>query len=293
MTTNTNNSVELRILIKDRPITNYYHNGKYFVEGRAGSNFELEVINKNPHKIEAILSVDGLSITDGKSAGQHSVGYLVEANSSIKIPGWKISDEKVASFEFTGKENSYSTGQTGSSVNNGVIGLMAFKDKNYRPVMAFTARPQILRSGISKSPSDIGDWLSGPIATCSVYGSSASDTSYNPMSMSEDYFFSASANGKKRGTKMKSLPSAQDQYQDIVAMNNLGTGFGTSKEFETKSVAFERGDLLAMSVIYYDNAKGLKARGIDVGRKSKTKHTAIEPQAFPTMNCPIPPNWKG
>ncbi len=59
------NNVELRLLIKGRPAQEFFHNGNTFLEGREGSNFEVEVINRNPFRIEAVISVDGLSVVDG------------------------------------------------------------------------------------------------------------------------------------------------------------------------------------------------------------------------------------
>jgi hypothetical protein len=56
-------------------------------------------------------------------------------------------------------------------------------------------------------------------------------------------------------------------------------------------VSFERGDLAAQIVVYYDNAQGLKARGIQVGRPSRLKY-AVEPQAFPGMGCTPPKDWR-
>lgn len=276
------NSIELRILVKGKPITNYFHNGKYFVEGRAGSNFEIEVVNKNPFKIEAVLSVDGLSITDGQSAGPQSSGYLVEANSSIRIPGWKVSDQKVAAFEFTGKNDSYATGQTGSSANNGVIGLMAFKDKNYRPIFQPSSFPIAYPKGARGmvfGTSDAADstWqMSQTLCSTTSVGSSSGNKGGSNIGMS------LRASGAKEPVRAEMMAS----------VNNLGTGFGEATEFKTKVTTFERGDMQAMMVMYYDNIRGLRNRGIDIKRVKKGSYTQ-EPQAFPSMNCPVPKDWKG
>jgi hypothetical protein len=42
------NNIEVRLLIKGKPITEYNHNGNLFVEGRHGSSYEIEIINRNP-----------------------------------------------------------------------------------------------------------------------------------------------------------------------------------------------------------------------------------------------------
>lgn len=255
------NNIELRVLVKGKPITNYLHNGKNFVEGRSGSAFEIEVHNRNPFKVEAVISVDGTSVIDGQVAGPQSPGYLIEANSSVRIPGWKVDNATAAAFEFTGKAQSYTTEMTGSSVNNGVIGVMAFKDRNYRPVQTTPMFRNIVPTkGIARG---VEAWNSTPVGASLMHS-----------------------------TDVVAMASSTNT-SDSDTWNNLGTGFGEATKFKTETVSFDRGDLQAVIAVYYDNARGLKARGIEVGRKSKTRHTAVEPQAFPAMNCPIPSGWKG
>lgn len=309
------NNVEFRVLIKGKPIVQYAHNGNFFVEGRAGSNFELEIINRNPFRIEAVISVDGLSVIDGKEAGVNSAGYLVEGNSTVKIPGWKVNESTIAAFEFTGKDGSYSTGVTGSSLNNGVIGVMAFKDKSYRPPLPVMRAVSPIFPGQSFSD----NWSGGGVYPQSagyhgfrgIVGASLS----NAVPMGAGSVHSSASNSSVVDTYKKALHAKPErrakglgfhQDGDITAtlssgditfedqsLNNLGTGFGEAQEFKTTTVQFERGDLQAMLVIYYDNARGLKARGIEVGRHSRTRHTATTPQAFPAMNCQPPAGWKG
>jgi hypothetical protein len=56
----------------------------------------------------------------------------------------------------------------------------------------------------------------------------------------------------------------------------LGTGFGDASTFETTTVDFERGDMIALFELFYDDAQGLKRRGIDVRRGAPAR-----PSAFP------------
>ena len=132
------NNVELSLLIKGRPITEYHHRGQVFVEGRDSSEYEVEIRNNSNVRIEAVLSVDGLSVIDGKPAGNQSSGYLIEANKSIRIPGWTLDNANVAKFAFAGKQESYATQMSGDSRNNGVIGVMAFSEKYTPPVYQYT-----------------------------------------------------------------------------------------------------------------------------------------------------------
>src|SRR5882672_1936234 len=101
------NLIELTILVNDKPVFEYPHQGQTFVEGRAGSEYEIEVCNRTPQKVEAIISVDGLSVIDGKPAGYNSQGYLVPSRTSVRIPGWVLNSQKVAKFAFSGMNASY------------------------------------------------------------------------------------------------------------------------------------------------------------------------------------------
>jgi hypothetical protein len=70
----------------------------------------------------------------------------------------------------------------------------------------------------------------------------------------------------------------------------LGTTFGEATDFHTTTVQFQRGDLLAMIVLYYDDRQGLKRRGIDVTRK------LAAPNPFPAdtpKGCAPPAGWNG
>jgi hypothetical protein len=309
-------NVEIRVLIKGKPIQEYYHNGGNFVEGREGSPFELELINRNPFRVEAVVSVDGLSVIDGKEAGVHSSGYLVEGGDTLRIPGWKLNDEAIAKFVFSGKGQSYSTAMTGSASNNGVIGAMVFAESGRRAFVTGTKVRQELpryitpHYGIPRSTfgsargyvptgpnaAQFGStvWHSGNTGMGSGLDADVLDgfhgASFNTMACSAAA--SASAATQSATSAACSASTARSMVSEAVSLNNLGTGFGEVGTFETEVTSFNRGDMIAMLVFYYDNARGLKARGIQVGRPARVKHTASTPQAFPGMNCAPPPGWR-
>ena len=83
-------SCELRVLIKGRPITEFVHEGDTFMEGRGGSEFEIEVRNTTPNRVMAIVSVDGLSVISGTPAGVDSPGYIINGFQTIVIPGLSL-----------------------------------------------------------------------------------------------------------------------------------------------------------------------------------------------------------
>ncbi len=127
------NNIKMAIIVKGSNIREYVSpmNFQTYVEGRDGSEFEIELSNDSNRDIEAIVSVDGLSIIDGKPAGSKSMGYIISAKSSVKIPGWKLQgNSSAAKFVFSGKQGGSYAEQSGQGRSNlGVIGLMAFSRK--------------------------------------------------------------------------------------------------------------------------------------------------------------------
>lgn len=283
------NNVELEVLIKGRPVTEYRHRGQTFIEGREGSEFEVLIRNRTGRRVEAVVSVDGLSVLDGKEAGTESSGYLVEAHGSVSIPGWTLDNARVAKFQFSGKEGSYAAAATGSARNTGVIGLLA-----YNEVPAIRTPSYYTKSadpfggggfGGGWAGSDrwndirIGSTLRGSGMT---YGASMSDERARGIAPTNTVMLQGIATNHVDATPF-----------NAVALNNLGTGFGEAADFRTTQVSFQRGDLHSMLVLMYDNARGLKARGIDLRLARKT--ISQEPDPFPGMRkgCVPPPGWRG
>lgn len=274
------NKIEAKIKVKGRTINEYFHEGEHFVEGRGGSNYEIEITNHSNERVEAIISVDGLSVVDGKEAGPNSSGFIIGAGETETIPGWMVDSKTAAAFMFSDKKNSYAaTATNGSTKNNGVIGVMAFSEKaKPRHVFLGTSSPmrQLVGSSAgvygSNGPSGDAGWNDRPRGICasSATLSSTYDASINNMSIGS--------------TSTASIPEVEQ---------TLGTGFGSSTDFATHTVTFERGDMVSMIVLYYDNAKGLRARGIDLDRRKS--YSNAKPSAFPALaqGCTPPPGWKG
>ena len=84
-----------------RPADEYYHQGQVWVEGREGSTYTLRFTNRSPNRVLAIFSVDGLDVVKGQPAGHLSEGYVVNGNSTLDIPGWKLDSATAAEFYFS------------------------------------------------------------------------------------------------------------------------------------------------------------------------------------------------
>lgn len=241
-----------------------------FVEGRDGTSFALRVANDNPFRIVAILSVDGLSVIGGERATGKSAGFVLEANSSLDVPGWKVDSASAAQFFFAGSrdgsDQSYVVQMGHGDENKGTIGLIAYKeDVPRRPIgIALAARHgSPLRGAMG------GRGLNGE-ATKSAR-MQASPTTLSASASTTASMFEATS------------------FEDDLPERTLGTGFGKAVGFETSNVSFRRGALVAQMEIWYEDRRGLKRFGIDVDRAPRRR------QAFgsPDSGCTPPPGWNG
>jgi hypothetical protein len=126
--------VRLEVLVHGRPLSTVAHAGKtYLPVSRVGAEYEIRVWNDGPRRIAAVVSVDGLSVINGKPASETQPGYLVGPRGHILIPGWRRSLNTVAAFRFVERGQSYA-GRIGRPENIGVIGLVAFEEQASRPL---------------------------------------------------------------------------------------------------------------------------------------------------------------
>jgi hypothetical protein len=119
--------VALEVLVDRRPLPSILHAGKtYLPVSRLGTEYEIRIWNHGPSHVVAVVSVDGLSVINGRPASENGPGYLIDPRSSIVIKGWRRNLETVAAFRFVEREKTYAA-QTGRPENVGVIGLVAFE----------------------------------------------------------------------------------------------------------------------------------------------------------------------
>jgi hypothetical protein len=78
------------------------------------------------------MSVDGVNVVSGETAGWDQVGYVLSAHDGYQITGWRKSDSIVAAFGFTAATNSYAE-RTGRPQNVGVIGVALFRERPQEP----------------------------------------------------------------------------------------------------------------------------------------------------------------
>ena len=104
-------------------------NSRRYVAGREGQRYTLAVRNTNRYRVEAVLTVDGLDVMDGKSGSYRKRGYIIEPGSTLTVDGFRQSTQSVAAFRFSAISASYANLRHGDTRNVGVIGLAVFEPR--------------------------------------------------------------------------------------------------------------------------------------------------------------------
>lgn len=123
-------SYQINILVNGNPCKKHFFQNKIFIEAKHGSEYAIEIKNNEWQRILAVCSVDGLDILNGKPATENGNGYVINGLSSVKLDGFRVSNEQVARFIFDYKGGSYAASkEDGSERNVGVIGVRIFQEK--------------------------------------------------------------------------------------------------------------------------------------------------------------------
>lgn len=109
-----------------RELPVHWHEGRAYVVGKPGSEYQVVVRNRAGEDLLAVVSVDGVNVLSGQTASAAQGGYVVGANDRVSITGWRKSLGEVASFYFTSLGDSYAA-RTQRPQNVGVIGVALFR----------------------------------------------------------------------------------------------------------------------------------------------------------------------
>src|SRR5437660_1292882 len=121
---------EVQVLVDGAPARTFHQAGEAFVLGQLGDRYTLRVVNRSGQRIEAVVSVDGRDVIDGKPADwRRKRGYLVPAFGTADIDGWRLSLQEAAAFRFSTVPESYAA-KTGNAREVGVIGIAIFPERS-------------------------------------------------------------------------------------------------------------------------------------------------------------------
>lgn len=279
------------ILVNDRTIHEYWHQGKCFVEGRHGKEYAIRFRNNSSQRKKIVVSVDGLNVMTGDSTWER--GYVVPAWGMIVIPGWRQDSSKAAAFEFASLKDSYNQhNKAGDAGNIGVIGCKVFNEvvqqsqgsywpfkevhhhHHYEHYYDHYPNTYWLRSLQGGNPPPVWNTLNN---------SSGEVKSVSSPSMVS---FNAVIGGAVGQNQMNVTDTVAMACAGVPSPEPLGTGWGEYKKFETVGVTFEaEAHPLTVFLVYYDSRDGLTRRGINLGVYT---YNAPAPNAFPGDGCPKP-----
>ena len=116
---------------------------RFYVQGNLNESYKIRVTNPTAHRVEAVVTVDGLDVVDGESGDLRKRGYIVPAYGEVRIEGFRTSLADVATFRFSSVDGSYA-GKKGKARNVGVIAVAIFEETAPPPdqqIIVGDARP--------------------------------------------------------------------------------------------------------------------------------------------------------
>jgi hypothetical protein len=312
---------DVEVLVDGLPAASYAHDGESYVLGQLGARYTLRVHNRSGRRIEAVLSVDGRDVIDGKPAGlRDKRGYLVPAYGQVDIDGWRISQSEAAAFRFSTVRDSYAA-RTGSAREVGVIGVAVFSEHYVAPpprprplVRPYPQSYPYPYDGVPDSRRDdaesLGSGRSG--------GSSAAAPTEGELSEPPPARSTAQPEPRSAPHSLAEAPAAADRasagargYADHLSEKKaardrtrpgLGTDYGEAVSSPTYEVEFVRANPARPSAILgvrYNDRDGLLAMGIDVdgtdwawSREEDLRRTADPFPAADRRFAAPPPGWR-
>ena len=227
----------------------YFARGEYWVAGTPGAKYSVSVANASGARVLAVMSVDGVNVLNGETAGIEQSGYVFNAYQRYDVNGWRKSNSEVAAFEFVASPASYAE-RTGRPANVGVIGVALFKERVYQPPIGVTPpypyRPAPYdgrRYGANEGTGAAADSAQSRPAP-------AAPTTAAP-SQSGDY-----------GGSAKRAESRADQSAEL--REKLGTGHGEREYSQVSNTAFNRAQSTPNETISirYDSHENLVSMGV-------------------------------
>ena len=238
---------------RDLPV--YWHEGRAYVVGKPGNEYEVRVANRAGEDLLAVMSVDGINVLNGETATPNGGGYVFSSWEQNTIRGWRKSMKDIAAFYFTSLGDSYAA-RTGRPDNVGVIGVALFQRK--RGIVPAAPPPEMPSSSQPFEDSREKREESNKQLLRSPAPSGAADST---------------ARLQVEPTPPARAPEAP-----------LGTGHGRREHAPTRWVDFvRRTDEPAETIaIYYDSYRNLVAAGVLTG------YAARDPSPFPNRFVPDP-----
>ena len=318
------NKYEINVLANGRPMREYFHNGRFFIEARKGTEYQVKIKNHSHKRILAVVSVDGIDVLKGGAAASAESGYVVNAYSTVTINGYRLDDNSVATFKFDEDKSSYATlvendfdekkaQANGPSRNNGVIGVRIWEEKESKFVPAWkqqTIATHWTSNGLGGNLHNVSSQAFNGLFACSgahtYTGSLNTRASMRSMTKGQTpscpppkprmtYHDDTWAIG---GELLNSSDTAAFMCStEFVAPKSalqpefkVGTSWGDKVEDKVTKTQFEKADTYVDLTLYYLTRDELVRIGVDLDN-SKKVYVSGFPEAFGGDYCRKPSNW--
>ena len=116
----------------DRSLPVYWHEGRAWVVGKPGNEYQLQLRSRQGEEVLAVLSVDGVNVITGQSATVQQSGYVLSPGRPLEVRGWRKDLSRTAAFYFTSLPDSYAA-RTGRPDNVGAIGVALYRKRRPEP----------------------------------------------------------------------------------------------------------------------------------------------------------------
>jgi hypothetical protein len=229
--------------------------GRSYIAGQPGARYALRVVNHSDRRVLVVMSVDGINIISGQTAGYGQRGYVLDPHQIYDVTGWRKSDEEVAGFSFAPLPQSYAA-RTGRPGEVGVIGLAVFKER--LPIEPLDAE------GWTAPPPPVARRAT-PLATPSAPLAVPAPPPPPPPSTRE-----VTVTGSR---------VARQDFGSQAPDEKLGTAHGARERSQVYTVNFERSTPYPVATlqIEYDTYANLVSHGVIPGGRSEEP----PPRAFP------------
>ncbi len=241
--------------VQHRTLPVHVHQGRHYVAGNPGNEYEVRLRNRQRDDILTVVSVDGVDVITGDTADWQQSGYVLGPHQTFGVKGWRKSMERVAAFYFTTLPDSY-VARTGRSGNVGVIGVAVFSKKP-EPVVQYVPPPSRRLRDDAQAKAE----MPAPTAAESSTAGMGRDDTVDARART-------------------------DIARERHSTDRLGTGHGRSEISRVVDTEFARASSTPAEIItiYYDSYRNLVAQGVI----RAPSVSGVLPQPFPGRFVPDP-----
>jgi hypothetical protein len=295
--------VDLQVIDRatGQPLHVWRRDGRLYVAGAVGDRYGLRVTNHTDGRVLVVMSVDGVNIISGETAGYDQRGYIFAPGESYQLDGWRKSTTEVADFTFSRQSGSYAA-LTGRPANVGVIGIAVFNERT-QPVVTEQPPPELERGAADSAAARAMARNAPPAATERAVPAPPPPPPpppAQPLAGAAGKAQDVTVTAQKRESPAQRVPMAitaytggrRDTAETRPREEKLGTGHGAREYSLVSFTPFERATPYPQFTqeIAYDSYANLVAMGVIPG----VRYGERRPQPFPSSPArgfvPDPPN---